>query len=260
MPSIHQVFTRPVCIRACSRGQRPGPGQPTSSGGGGTRGGGPSGAMPLPAPSSGPAMTAALQAGRVSALVSSAGCAPDETVLNLFTEQNFQDASERFVHVQWRSVSEIFDYLGAVLRYQARARKPFNLVWTNKQDSTIRHDPVLHTIPLPKEQDSTLTPTPIFFAVYSDGSSNIRASYNGESVAPNKVEAMQPTADNTMSILRCSARSSITRPSQATFRPLPHCDCCQYRDRGDRLTARARQHGSNERCTYARAVIPLIVN
>jgi len=155
--------------------------------------------------SSGQAMTAALQAGRVSALVSSDGCYADETVLKKFTEQDFQSASEHFVHIQWRSVSEIFDYLGAVLRYQARTGSPVNLVWTDEalQDSTIRYASAFDAPGVPPLHEvSPLNASPqIFFAVYKDGSSDIRASYNSESVAPNEVDPANPRADGTMPIL-----------------------------------------------------------
>lgn len=148
-------------------------------------------------------MTAALQAGRVSALVASEGCQPDEYVLKRTDEQQFQDTSKNFVHIQWRSVSEIFDYLGAVLRYQARNNTAISLVWPddNKQDATIQHDLTLNTnTAQPLDQISTPT-NRIFFAVYSTGSSDIRVSYNGESVAPDIVNARQPTDDNTFLIL-----------------------------------------------------------
>ena len=34
------------------------------------------------------------------------------------SEANFQNSSTGFVHIEWRSVSEIFEYLGSVLRYE----------------------------------------------------------------------------------------------------------------------------------------------
>ena len=41
-------------------------------------------------------MTAALQAGRVSALVNDKGCHADEVVLHKFSEKDFANASKRF--------------------------------------------------------------------------------------------------------------------------------------------------------------------
>lgn len=72
------------------------------------------------------ALTAALQASRVSAVVDSDGCKSDEIVLDPTDEHGFADNSAKFIHVQWRSVSEIFDYLGAMLRMneQLNATQP----------------------------------------------------------------------------------------------------------------------------------------
>ena len=63
------------------------------------------------------ATTAALQAQRFSSMVDDDGCGPAEIVLTQSDEKDFEAKSENFVHIEWRSVSEIFDYLGAVLRY-----------------------------------------------------------------------------------------------------------------------------------------------
>jgi hypothetical protein len=87
---------------------------------GGTKGGTPStgGA----AAASTQALTPALQAGRVSAVVQADGCKYDQIVLQRFEEKDFQSASQFFIRIQWRSVSEVFDYLGAILRYNERHR------------------------------------------------------------------------------------------------------------------------------------------
>jgi hypothetical protein len=94
------------------------------SGGGATKG-----AAGGPSPSAGggsstQGMTAALQAGRVSAIVAADGCKFDQIVLDQFEEGDFQTASQSFIHIQWRSLSEVFDYLGAILRYNERHHKP----------------------------------------------------------------------------------------------------------------------------------------
>jgi hypothetical protein len=216
--------------------------QPGGMGGGGGAGalhGGGGGAAGPSTPSgagSGAAMTAALQAGRVSALVDADGCHPDEYVLNQFTERDFQLASERFVHIQWRSVSEIFDYLGALLRYQARNKDtPLYLVWPKYPDKTIQDTPPKDQIAneQPSQQTSTSiaapSPAPIIFAVFSNGSSDIRASYNGESVAPNDVDPKNPTADNTLWILSmlstlvnyASQPSTISTSAPLRLLPIP---------------------------------------
>jgi hypothetical protein len=70
-----------------------------------------------PGGSSSQATMAALQAGRISSVVDDTGCGPAEIVSPAGSEQDFQNSSAHFVHLQWRSVSEVFDYLGAMLRY-----------------------------------------------------------------------------------------------------------------------------------------------
>jgi hypothetical protein len=99
-----------------------------------TAGGATSGA----AGSASQAVTAALQAGRVSALVDSRGCRPDEIVLDQSSEDDFASESKGFIHVQWRSVSEIFEYLGAVLR--ANERNKTDLAFTTAVDASIKVD------------------------------------------------------------------------------------------------------------------------
>jgi hypothetical protein len=70
--------------------------------------------------SAGQATTAALQAQRFSAMVDDDGCGSGEIVLDESSEVIFQNTvSAGFVHIQWRSISEVFEYLGATLRYQA---------------------------------------------------------------------------------------------------------------------------------------------
>jgi hypothetical protein len=63
-----------------------------------------------------PAISAVLQVNRISAILSSEECIPDQLVLQRSTETAFSKASTKFAHIEWRSVSEIFQYLGASLR------------------------------------------------------------------------------------------------------------------------------------------------
>lgn len=67
-------------------------GTPSPQAGGGSKGAGAAGGAPSSTGSSTQGMTAALQAGRVSALVNADGCQADEVVLKKFTEQEFADA------------------------------------------------------------------------------------------------------------------------------------------------------------------------
>ena len=76
-------------------------------------------------------LTAALQAGRVSAIVSSVGSDFDEVVLDEMSERDFQKISQKFDHIQWRSVSEVFEYLGAVLRFNERNKGPLTFKYAD---------------------------------------------------------------------------------------------------------------------------------
>jgi hypothetical protein len=74
------------------------------------------------------ATTAALQAGRLSSVVDDEGCGPAQIVLHHTNERQFAEDSAGFVHVQWRSVAEIFSYLGAIVRYEEDAsHKPLQV-------------------------------------------------------------------------------------------------------------------------------------
>jgi hypothetical protein len=79
-------------------------------GGGGTGGSGTGGAMP--------AVTLALQPNRISAMLHLETCEKDQLVLPTGTEEDFDDDSRSFTHVEWRSIAEVIQYLGALARYQ----------------------------------------------------------------------------------------------------------------------------------------------
>lgn len=170
-------------IAAFAMAPSTGGGAPTGPGGGGH--GAPAGGGPAAA-TSGQAMTAALQAGRVSALVDAAGCQPDEILLKPFSEDQFQLASQKFVHIQWRSVSEMFDYLGAILRYNDSTGEPFP--FTTEPDLTVAGSPG-------KER------APIFFAVRLHGPGHLSVTYNDRDFAVADIDPKAPTADYTRPIL-----------------------------------------------------------
>jgi hypothetical protein len=87
---------------------------PSPSGGGSGKGGG--GGGNAPGGSSVQGTVPILQAPRVSAIVSDNSCQADQIVLSSNTDSGLQRKSASFVHVYWRSLSDIFQYLGAVLR------------------------------------------------------------------------------------------------------------------------------------------------
>ncbi len=106
----------------------------SSSTGGGT---GTKSSSPASSSSSGggasQATTAALQAQRVSSIINDDGCGPGEIVLKQTSEDKFSLQSQGFVHIQWRSIAEIFEYLGAVLRMNRSNSEAVH--WTEPADS-----------------------------------------------------------------------------------------------------------------------------
>ena len=93
-------------------------------GGGGSRGGG---GASQSGGSSSQATMPVLQAPRISALVYGDACRADEIVLSPSPEGKFATRSEAFVHVYWRSVAEIFYYLGAILRRTEKTSEPVRI-------------------------------------------------------------------------------------------------------------------------------------
>lgn len=59
-----------------------------------------------------------LQANRVSAILRYDDCDPDQLVQPEMTEEEFQEATKKFAHIEWRSIAEVIQYLGAVVRNQ----------------------------------------------------------------------------------------------------------------------------------------------
>jgi hypothetical protein len=161
--------------------------------------GGPSHSGSPPTSSATPAamLTAALQAGRVSAVVDAASARGDQVVLTWKTEEDFESASARFVHIQWRSVAEIFDYLGAILRYNERhPDHPFQ--FTPVPDGSVRSDS-------PAEADPIKPSSSILFAVHRNlvnaPAEHLFLFYNGRPYYVDDVDASAPTADFTKPIL-----------------------------------------------------------
>jgi hypothetical protein len=65
-------------------------------------------------------VTIALQPNRISAILHSKTCNTDQIVLPTATEEEFHSESSKFTHIEWRSIAEVIQYLGAVARYQDR--------------------------------------------------------------------------------------------------------------------------------------------
>jgi hypothetical protein len=97
---------------AAAPGSSQGGGNP--GGGGGNNGGGSA------APGGMGQVTLALQPNRTSAIVPSVMCKGDQFVLHQESEEDFDQGSQRFTHIEWRSIAEVIQYLGAVARFQVR--------------------------------------------------------------------------------------------------------------------------------------------
>ena len=63
-----------------------------------------------------PAVSASLQENRIGAFLRADDCYADQTVREPTTETDFRKYTETLGHIEWRSVAEVFQYLGAVLR------------------------------------------------------------------------------------------------------------------------------------------------
>jgi hypothetical protein len=64
-------------------------------------------------------VTLNLQPSRISAMVSDTTCNTDQIVLDSTTEQDFEVQTSNFTHIEWRSIAEVIQYLGALARYNA---------------------------------------------------------------------------------------------------------------------------------------------
>ena len=202
------------------------------------------------------AMTAALQAGRVSAIVSADGCISDEIVLNPSDEGTFQNTSQSFIHIQWRSVSEVFEYLGAILRYNERhpqspepSTEPSSCSTT--PSTTGSSTPTPSTPPLaalPENLSSPFQfpacgdpsvvkihafetepqPPSILFAVYQGIIGDLSVRHNGNLYEIADNNAKSPNTDYTRTILSMlgtlvnySAQPSVSTTTPLRLLPIP---------------------------------------
>jgi hypothetical protein len=78
-------------------------------------------------------MGMALQPGRVSAILTRADCGTDEIVLSPEPEELLAASTQKFAHIQWRSIAEIIQYLGAIARQEGNPQQiPY---WTHAGNS-----------------------------------------------------------------------------------------------------------------------------
>jgi hypothetical protein len=108
-----------VTLGAHGGGQQPGGGQPTGGPSGGAQGASPSASTGGSGGTAGAMgqVTLNLLPSRVSAMVSNSTCDTDQIVLDANTEKDFEEHSSNFTHIEWRSIAEVIQYLGALARY-----------------------------------------------------------------------------------------------------------------------------------------------
>jgi hypothetical protein len=151
-------------------------------------------------------------------MVDSRGCGPDEIVLDESQENEFSDSSKAFVHILWRSTSEIFDYLGAVLRYNERAGTAFLV--TTAPDATVKIE----------QEDPAPNTASIFFRVnkklFPTGRLNV--TYEGQLYGIDDVDLSKPGSDYSMAILsmvstlvNLSAQPTTSASTSQPLRLLP---------------------------------------
>jgi hypothetical protein len=78
-----------------------------------------------------PSVSTSLQENRVGAFLRSDDCYADQTVREPTTETEFHKYTETLGHIEWRSIAEVFQYLGAVLR------QPGGTTWSTIQDRDV---------------------------------------------------------------------------------------------------------------------------
>jgi len=81
-----------------------------------------------------------LQQNRIGAFLRADDCYADQTIREPTAESEYQKYIETLGHIEWRSISEVFQYLGAVLRQQNGVtwRAPLERDVVGSQEMSIR--------------------------------------------------------------------------------------------------------------------------
>jgi hypothetical protein len=128
----------------------------------------------------GPAMatvSTSLQENRVGAFLRSDDCYADQTVREPTTETEFHKYTETLGHIEWRSIAEVFQYLGAVLR------QPGGVTWNAIQD----RDVVGSTSGAPESMFA------LRHAAGESGSRTLKIDYDGEKIVVGSGMLATPT-------------------------------------------------------------------
>jgi hypothetical protein len=113
----------------------PGSGSPQATGtspGGSSKGSNPAGGS-TSGSGSAATLTAAINLNRIGSILDTTDCEREELVLPPMTEEQFSKRSGQFAEVEWRSVSEVFGYLGALARHQGEPGQPS---WKHQPNAT----------------------------------------------------------------------------------------------------------------------------
>ena len=106
-----------------STAKQPAPGSTPGASAAGAGGGGSGGGGTANSGGAMPQVSLALTPNRISAIISSQFCDRDQIVLEPSSEEQFDMTTAGFAHVEWRSIAEVIQYLGALARNEASAPK-----------------------------------------------------------------------------------------------------------------------------------------
>jgi hypothetical protein len=121
-----------LALKAAAKGGAGKAGEPSQSNAGGATGSGVNGNAGLH-PQQNSSLASNLKVDRVAAVLPSGACGQHELVLPAYTEEDNAKDSGTYSHVEWRSIAEMIDYLGALLR----ARNSAAAQWTDTDGSGV---------------------------------------------------------------------------------------------------------------------------
>jgi len=125
-----------LALKAAANGGAGKVNEPASSNSGSAAKGGANGSAGFH-PQSGGSLATKLKVDRVAAVLPISACGQNELVLSAYTEEENARDSGTYSHVEWRSIAEVIDYLGALLRTRNAAAAQ----WTDTDASgaTVAH-------------------------------------------------------------------------------------------------------------------------
>jgi len=145
-------------------------------------------------PRPGGSLAANLKVDRVAAVLPISACEQNELVLSAYTEEHNAKDSGTYSHVEWRSIAEVIDYLGALLR----TRNTEAGQWT---DTDASGETVAHTL----------------FQLSSDSRSGFtQVSYRGSSYAIQADNERGPAAPHNHSLQALSLLNELVSAAKVS--------------------------------------------